>query len=512
MEICINEIVENSKYEIPKNYEPVKKLGKGGFGRVFEVIEKTTNKKYAMKIIHKDSKKIYKYDTVKDEVNILKNLSHPNIIKFYDFQESVSKLYIIMELAEGESLFEWIAKNYNNNVNINNNDDNNNNNNSNQIIDESKIYIIIKQLLLAIHYLHLHNIIHRDIKPQNILFKRNNDINNIKLIDFGLSVKNLQNLGENKICGTWAYMSPEMLFNHKYYKPIDLWAVGIIMYQLLNNGQHPFYKKGITRKELLKNIKYKKIPYLNNISPLANNLLQQLLNKDLSLRITSSLALKHPWITRNESDPIPLNLYEEVNKIFLKNKMINLVLVSLFMKYISNKWNKYKIINNFKNNKEKKHKKSVKQKNFRHKIIYNLELNNKGPLYNNSTSSKIIPRFKLLTNLKNFSHNIMEINKNANLENNSLSINLKNKINIKYGENDFSISRNKNNILPKIFNNRTSDKKISVSNSTEKFNSLKYRLEECKKKLFRNKSNWEKINLNYGCGFKNNQVNKRYLK
>ena len=364
MEICINEIVENSKYEIPKNYEPVKKLGKGGFGRVFEVIEKTTNKKYAMKIIHKDSKKIYKYDTVKDEVNILKNLSHPNIIKFYDFQESVSKLYIIMELAEGESLFEWIAKNYNNNVNINNNDHNNNNNNSNQIIDESKIYIIIKQLLLAIHYLHLHNIIHRDIKPQNILFKRNNDINNIKLIDFGLSVKNLQNLGENKICGTWAYMSPEMLFNHKYYKPIDLWAVGIIMYQLLNNGQHPFYKKGITRKELLKNIKYKKIPYLNNISPLANNLLQQLLNKDLSLRITSSLALKHPWITRNESDPIPLNLYEEVNKIFLKNKMINLVLVSLFMKYISNKWNKYKIINNFKNNKEKKHKKKCKTKKF----------------------------------------------------------------------------------------------------------------------------------------------------
>ena len=106
----------------------------------------------------------------------------------------------------------------------------------------------------------------------------------------------------------------------------------------------------------------------------------------------------------------------------------------------------------------------------------------------------------------------MEINKNANLENNSLSINLKNKINIKYGENDFSISRNKNNILPKIFNNRTSDKKISVSNSTEKFNSLKYRLEECKKKLFRNKSNWEKINLNYGYNFKNNQVNKRYLK
>jgi serine/threonine protein kinase len=286
MEICINEIFEHSKYEIPKNYDPIRKIGKGSFGRVIEVLEKTTKTKYAMKIINKDSKKFYKYNTVKDEVNILKNLSHPNIIKYYDFQESVTKLYIIMELAEGESLFEWINNHYRNNKNyIIDNE---------QTIDESKIYIIIKQLLSAINYLHSHNICHRDIKPQNILLSKKGEINNIKLIDFGLSVNNFQNIGENKICGTWAYMSPEMLFNHKYYKPIDLWAVGIIMYELLNNGEHPFYKFGMTKKELLKNIKNINISYNNNISPLANNLLQQLLQKDLSLRITASLALKHP--------------------------------------------------------------------------------------------------------------------------------------------------------------------------------------------------------------------------
>ena len=500
MEICINEIFENSKYEIPKNYEPIRKLGKGGFGRVIEVLEKSTNKKYAMKIINKDSTKIFKYNTVKDEVNILKNLSHPNIIKFYDFQESVSKLYIIMELAEGESLFEWINNNYVNKKNENS-----------QNIDESQIYIIIKQLLLAIHYLHNHNICHRDIKPQNILLKKKNDINNIKLIDFGLSVKNFENIGENKICGTWAYMSPEMLFNHKYYKPIDLWAVGIIMYQLLNNGEHPFYKKGISKKELLKNIKNVNITYINNISPLANNLLQQLLQKDLSLRITSSLALKHPWITRNESDPIPLNLYEEVNIIIIKNKMMNLLLISLFMKYISNKWNKYKIIN--KDVKPSKSKKTIRYKNFRQKMIYGFDLNNKIPLYYKATSSQHIPRFKLLANLKHYSHNIVEINKNANLEN--ISMNFKNKIKIKpnLGENnDNSISRNNNSILPKIFNNRTIDRKSYNNNSSEKFSSLKYRLEECKKKLFRNNSNWEKVNVNYDYNLKNSQINKRYLK
>ena len=105
----------------------------------------------------------------------------------------------------------------------------------------------------------------------------------------------------------------------------------------------------------------------------------------------------------------------------------------------------------------------------------------------------------------------MEINKNGNMENNSL--NIKNNIRIKYNENnEFSISRNKNNILPKIFNNRTIDKKVSVSNSSEKFSSLKYRMEECKKKLFRNNSNWDKFNLNYGINIRNSQINKRYLK
>ena len=509
MEICIKEIFENSHHEIPKNYEPLRKLGKGGFGRVIEVLEKTTNKKYAMKIIKKDSQKIYKYDTLKDEVNILKNLSHPNIIKFYDFQETVSKLYIIMELAKGESLFEWMSKNYNSN-NIDNNISIDNNN----IVDESKIYIIIKQLLLAINYLHSNNICHRDIKPQNILLQNKGDINNIKLIDFGLSVKIFQSAGEKKICGTRAYMSPEMIFNHKYYKPIDLWSVGIIMYELLN-GQHPFYKKGMTKKELFKNIKNKNISYINNISPLANNLLQQLLKKDLSLRITASLALKHPWITRNESDPIPLNLYEEVNKIIIKNKMINLLLISLFMKYISNKWDKYKIISNYKHFKSNKNNNIFKNKNFKQKIICSLDLNIKIPSYYKSTSSQQLSKFKMLRNLKQSSYNMHEINKNANMEN--ISDNFKNKIKLKpnIGIYDSLIFRNKNNILPKIpFKPRTIDKKLSSNNHTvEKCNNtLRYRFEECKKKLFRNNSNWDKRSQNNGNNLINYHINKRYLK
>ena len=165
------------------------------------------------------------------------------------------------------------------------------------------------------------------------------------------------------------------------------------------------------------------------------------------------------------------------------------------MKYISNKWNKYKIINNYKDVKPSKSKKTIRYKNFRQKIIYGFELNNKTPLYYKATSSQQIPRFKLMANLKHYSHNIVEINKNGNMENISM-----NKIKLKpnSGEIDNSISRNNNSILPKIYNNRTIDRKAYNNNSSEKFSSLKYRLEECKKKLFRNNSNWEKVNINYG--------------
>ena len=499
MEICLKEIVEISKYEIPSNYEALKKLGKGGFGRVFEVVEKITNKKYAMKIIKKNIKNIYKFDTVKDEVNILKNLSHPNIVKYYDFKESVSKIYIIMELVEGESLFDWITKNYNNNTNNNKN------------VEESKIYIIIKQLLLAIHYLHSHNICHRDIKPQNILLQKKGDINHIKLIDFGLSVQNFQNIGENKICGTWAYMSPEMLFNHKYYKPIDLWAVGIIMYELLNNGQHPFYKKGMEKKDLLNNIKNKNIPYNKNISPLANNLLQQLLQKDLSLRITSSLALKHPWITRNESDPIPLNLYQEVNKIVIKNRMINLFLVSIFMNYISHKLNKNKNLNTINTYNSNINNIIFQNKNSGHnKLAYSLDFNKKVPNYK-STSSKYLPKNKILSNLKISSNIIRESYKNTNHDNYDLNFK-NNNLKINFIEKFFLMSRNKNKYLPKIINHRRIDKTISnINNKTlEKFNMInfKFRLETSKKQLSRNNSNWERKNENIANLIKNIHINK----
>jgi serine/threonine protein kinase len=96
----------------------------------------------------------------------------------------------------------------------------------------------------AVDYLHSREIVHRDIKPENILLANQKDFTSLKLIDFGLSSQYFEIMGDFEFCGTLLYMAPEQLEKRVYTKSIDIWSCGIIMYQLLNNGIHPFYDKG----------------------------------------------------------------------------------------------------------------------------------------------------------------------------------------------------------------------------------------------------------------------------
>jgi serine/threonine protein kinase len=96
----------------------------------------------------------------------------------------------------------------------------------------------------AVDYLHSREIVHRDIKPENILLANQKDFTSLKLIDFGLSSQYFEIMGDFEFCGTLLYMAPEQLEKRVYTKSIDIWSCGIIMYQLLNNGIHPFHNKG----------------------------------------------------------------------------------------------------------------------------------------------------------------------------------------------------------------------------------------------------------------------------
>ena len=119
---------------------------------------------------------------------------------------------------------------------------------------------IMKQILEAIHHLNIQNIIHRDIKPENLVFANKNNLNSLKLIDFGLATENGTNIDSflYEKCGTFIYMPPEQLeckeYSNVYFiKKTDIWACGIITY-ILFTFCHPFYKNGDSQKDLLVNI------------------------------------------------------------------------------------------------------------------------------------------------------------------------------------------------------------------------------------------------------------------
>lgn len=103
--------------------------------------------------------------------------------------------------------------------------------------------------------MHSREIVHRDIKPENILLANREDFSSIKLIDFGLSSQYFEIIEDFEFCGTLAYMAPEQLEKRVYTKSIDIWSCGVIMYQLLNNGVHPFYSKGENSSQVKENLK-----------------------------------------------------------------------------------------------------------------------------------------------------------------------------------------------------------------------------------------------------------------
>ena len=226
-----------------------------------------------------------------------------------------------------------------------------------EIISENNARIIIKQLLTALSYLHYAcDICHRDIKPENIMFKEKNDINSLKLLDFGLSLENFESKNYLENCGTLVYMAPELLINNiKYTKGVDVWSVGIILYMLLMKGKNPFYNRGDSKETVIKNIRNNNVIFNNdineenNISNMGKDLINKLLKKNPLYRYTIRSALEHPWITLKKFDKIPLTIYDKANIDENVEKIKIFLLVSIFLNYVK----KNKLFFNEENSNEK---------------------------------------------------------------------------------------------------------------------------------------------------------------
>ena len=317
MEIDFAELQINNpdnKYNLPENLVHINDIDQGAFAKVIHVKEKETKKDFALKIVEKSESNIELINRMKEEIQILKKLEHENIVKYYGQFENSNQLFIKMEYLKYGTLETWIKKNKN--------------------ISEEEASLIIKEVLSAIAYLHQNQICHRDLKPENIMFSKENDLSSIKIIDFGLSLQNVDSLFNSDYCGTLIYMAPEEIERKSYYLSVDIWSIGILMYMLLNKGEHPFYHENDNRETFLRNLKENKSLVFNNkISFMAMHLIKKLLEYDPIKRYKASDALKHPWITRNPEDKIPQTFNEQLNTFNIINNAEKLMMISIFLNY-----------------------------------------------------------------------------------------------------------------------------------------------------------------------------------
>ncbi|KAH8585113.1 calmodulin-domain kinase 1 [Cryptosporidium sp. chipmunk genotype I] len=270
--------VQSGSGTFAEKYNIVCMLGKGSFGEVLKCKDRITQQEYAVKVISKASAKNKDTNTILREVELLKKLDHPNIMKLFEILEDSTSFYIVGELYSGGELFDEIIKR--------------------KRFSEHDAARIIKQVFSGITYMHKHNIVHRDLKPENILLESKEKDCDIKIIDFGLSTCFQQNTKMKDRIGTAYYIAPEVL-RGTYDEKCDVWSAGVILYILLS-GTPPFYGKN--EYDILKRVETGKyafdLPQWRSISDDAKDLIRKMLTFHPSLRITATQCLEHPWIQK----------------------------------------------------------------------------------------------------------------------------------------------------------------------------------------------------------------------
>ena len=293
------------KYGDPdKYYKKIKDLGSGSYGSVYQAKNLIMDNIVAIKMIEKVQENMVDDLEIKNEVNILKSLSHPNIVKIYEFFDTVIYYYIVTEYCKKGELFSYITNVYN----------------------ERQLAVLFYQVFSGLCYLHEKKILHRDLKLENLMISEvEKDIVTgeeyfwIKIIDFGTAKIFHKNKTEKTVIGSSYYIAPEVL-RKKYNEKCDTWSVGVILYMTLA-GCAPF--DGDNDQEIIKSIKIGK--YNKNDerfvkhSPEVKDLLSKLLEKNIDKRLSAKEALNHPWFEKYGGRNLFSNFKPEDIKSYIEN-------------------------------------------------------------------------------------------------------------------------------------------------------------------------------------------------
>jgi len=302
----LQRIVDNgAREEVAQQIEDVytfeRELGKGAFSVVKLGINKNTKEEVAIKIIEKKNveQDLHRLAT---EMQVLKSVNHPNIIKLKDIFETDTMLYIVTEVVTGGELFDRIV--------------------SKGSYSERDAAMLIKKLVAALEYLHSKNIVHRDLKPENLLLKSPQEDTEVKLADFGLSKVLGTEVMMQTACGTPGYVAPEILQTSEtgYGKEVDMWSVGVITYILLC-GFPPFYNDNVAQLfESIINADFDyPSEYWDHISDDAIDFIDSLLITDPEKRMSATQALQHSWLQGN-APATPLNAVPQKIQKYQQNQ------------------------------------------------------------------------------------------------------------------------------------------------------------------------------------------------
>ncbi|MCJ8733110.1 hypothetical protein PDJAM_G00219210 [Pangasius djambal] len=249
------------------------RLGSGTYATVYKAYRKTDNREaVAVKVVSKKSLNKSSMENLLMEIEILKTVRHPHIVQLKDFQWDSENIYLILEWCAGGDLSRFIR--------------------SRRILPERVARLFLQQIACALKFLHEKNISHLDLKPQNILLSGNV----LKLADFGFAQYMSPWDEQSSLRGSPLYMAPEIVCRRQYDARVDLWSVGVILYEALF-GRAPFASRSYAElEEKIRSDKPIELPAGARVSRDCRDLLLRLLERDPDSRISFDEFFLHPFV------------------------------------------------------------------------------------------------------------------------------------------------------------------------------------------------------------------------